>query len=66
LGWGILKFYNGITRKVGNEEDMLIIDLAREMPGSSRYYFDHIHYSNEGIEKVADIIYSHLYPFMLD
>jgi len=45
---------------------MLIIDLAREMPGSSRYYFDHIHYSNEGIEKVADIIYSHLYPFMLD
>ena len=65
LQWEILELYNGMTRKVGNEEDILIIDLAREMPRNSRYYFNYIHYSNEGIEKVANIIYSHSYPFLL-
>ena len=66
LKWEILELYNGLTRKVGKEEDILTIDLASELPKNSKYYIDYIHYSNEGIEKVVDIIYSHLYPFMLE
>ena len=66
LRWEIFELYNEMTRKVGNEEDILIIDLASDLPKNSRYYFDYIHYSNEGIEKVANIIYSHLYPFILE
>ena len=35
---------------------MLVIDLAREFPKNSAYYYDWIHYTNEGAARVADIL----------
>ncbi len=64
LGWEVLELYNDITRKVGIRENVFVIDLAKELPKSSRYYYDWAHYTNEGAVRVADIIYEHLCLFL--
>ncbi len=48
----------------GHDRVVLVIDLAREMPKGSRYYYDLIHYTNAGAEKVADLVAAHLTPFL--
>jgi len=63
-GWRELELYNEVTRQVGKEHGILVIDLARELPKSSRYYYDWGHYSNAGAEKVAEIIDSQLAPYL--
>jgi lysophospholipase L1-like esterase len=62
--WNVLEIYNDVTRRVGSENNVFVIDLAREMPKSSKYYYDYLHYTNEGAEKVAEIIYNNLYSFL--
>ena len=66
LEWKILELYNDVLRKVGKEKGLLVIDLAQKMPHSSLYYYDFMHYTNEGAVKVAKIIYEDLYPFVID
>jgi lysophospholipase L1-like esterase len=65
LGWEILELYNDVTRRVGRSENVLVIDLAKELPKSSAYYYDWAHYTNEGAEKVANIIFEYLRPFLV-
>jgi hypothetical protein len=62
--WKLLEFYNDTLRQVSSSHGILLIDLAREMPKSYKYYYDVHHYTNEGSQKVAEIIYQKLYPFM--
>ncbi len=62
--WRILELYNNVTRKVAQEDKVLLIDLARELPKSSKYYYDFIHYDNIGAAKVANIVYQHLEPYL--
>jgi len=62
--WDSLELFNEITRKVGIEENVLVVDLARDMPKSTKYYYDWFHFTNEGAEKVAEIIYNNLYPYL--
>ena len=64
MSWEILEIFNDVTRQVGKENNILVIDLDREMPKSSKYYYDWLHYTNEGAEKVAEIIYNNLYPYL--
>jgi hypothetical protein len=59
--WRILELYNGVTRRVGREQNVLVSDLAR-LPKSSLYYYDLIHFSNQGSEAIADILYQDLCP----
>lgn len=54
--WEVLEAYNDISRKVAQEQDVLLIDLARQMPKSSLYFYDGVHFTNEGAEKVSEII----------
>lgn len=49
--------YNDMTRRVSKEKNVLVIDLAVKMPKSSLFFYYFIHYSNEGLKKVAKIIY---------
>jgi lysophospholipase L1-like esterase len=63
-GWQVLELYNDVTRQVGRDQGVLVIDLAREMPKDSRYYFDLMHYTNAGADKVADLIAGQLTPFL--
>ncbi len=64
--WDILEIINGVTRKVAQEEKVLLIDLAREVPKSSKYYYDLVHYDNVGAAKVGSIIYQNLYPYLAE
>jgi lysophospholipase L1-like esterase len=63
-GWQVLELYNDVTRQVGQEQGVLVIDLAREMPKDSRYYYDLMHFTNAGAEKVADLVATRLTPFL--
>lgn len=62
--WQVLELYNDVTRQVGRAQGVLVIDLAREMPKDSRYYFDLMHYTNTGADRVADLIAVQLTPFL--
>ncbi len=62
--WQVLELYNGVTREVGRERGVLVIDLAREMPKNSAYYYDLMHYTNAGAARLADIIAAHLTPVL--
>ncbi len=37
-----------------------LIDLAKSMPKDSRYFYDYLHFTNEGAVRVGDIIYAGL------
>jgi lysophospholipase L1-like esterase len=62
--WEILKLYNGITQQVAAHNGVLLIDLANELPKTSRYFYDTLHFTNEGCQAVAEIIFQHLAPFL--
>jgi lysophospholipase L1-like esterase len=64
LGWEILELYNDVVRQVGRDHQVFTIDLARELPKSSRNFYDYYHFTNEGSAEVANIIYQHLNPFL--
>ncbi|GEM_PF-136512 len=66
LTWKVLELYNDVIRKVAEDEGVLLIDLAHELPKSSAYYYDLGHYTNEGAQKVAEIIEEALFPFILE
>lgn len=60
--WDGLEIYNDITRRVCRENDALLIDVAQSMPKSSRYFFDFMHFNNQGTALVAQIIARSLCP----
>jgi lysophospholipase L1-like esterase len=62
--WKVLELYNDATRQVGREHGLLVLDLAREMPKDSRYFYDLMHYTNVGAKKVAGIIGAQLTPYL--
>ena len=64
-GWEVLELYNDTTRQVGREQGVLVIDLARQMPKDSRYYYDLMHYTNDGAQLMAELIYRQLSPFLV-
>jgi lysophospholipase L1-like esterase len=60
LGWRLLELYNDGTRQVGRETDVPVVDLASELPKDSRYFYDYLHYSNAGAERVGDLVFEGL------
>jgi len=49
---------------VGHENNVFVIELARQIPKSSRYFHDYVHFSNEGAQVVADTVYRSLCPML--
>jgi len=62
--WEVLKLYNEVTAQVAAQNRVLAIDLANEMPKTSRYFYDTFHFTNEGCQAVAEVIFQHLAPFL--
>ena len=58
--WMLLQKYNNVTREVANEFNIPLIDLANEMPKNTKYYYDYIHFTEEGAQKVGEILSKHL------
>ncbi|MCL4503432.1 MAG: SGNH/GDSL hydrolase family protein [Deltaproteobacteria bacterium] len=64
LAYAEIEMYNHTLRQVGAENRVQVIDLAREMPRNSAYYYDYLHYTEAGAAQVAGIIYRDLKPFL--
>jgi len=64
VGWEVLELYNDAVRQKGRETGVLVIDLARQMPKNSVYYYDLMHYTKAGAAQVADIVAAQLTPFL--
>jgi len=60
--WRPLELYNDVVRRVGTARGVLVIDLARELPKSSTYFYDFTHYTIEGSDRVAQIVHDGLCP----
>ena len=56
LFWRYIQLYNAETISVAKEEGLFCIDLARELPKSSAYYYDLMHYNISGNARVAAIL----------
>lgn len=66
LAWAVLELYNGVTRSVGQSHGVLVIDLARELPKDSAYFYDWAHFSDAGAERVGEIVSQHLIRHLRD
>ncbi len=64
LEWRLLERVNTQTRRVANESGILLIDLAAELPKDSTYFYDFLHFTNEGSTRVGQIVASHLIPHL--
>lgn len=51
-----LELYNNTLRNICLTKGVNIIDLANLLPKDSRYYVDDMHFSDEGCEKVSEIV----------
>jgi lysophospholipase L1-like esterase len=56
LSRAVLDLYNEETRAVARDEGVFLIDLAREIPLDSTYFYDWIHFTNEGSAEVGRVV----------
>ena len=66
LAWRILDEYNDVVREVGRSEGALVVDVARELPKSSRLYYDFVHFADEGARQVGAITARALCPLLAE
>jgi lysophospholipase L1-like esterase len=64
LAWRLLERYNDVTRQVGRERGVLTIDLARELPKDSTFFYDFFHFTNQGADRVGAIVHDKLAPWL--
>ena len=48
--------FNDVVRRVGAEQDALVVDLARLLPKSTEIFYDDDHYTVVGSRRVAEIV----------
>lgn len=66
VAWELLELYNDVTRNVGEKQRVFVVDLAREMEKDSAYFFDMVHHTNQGANRISEIVYKHLCPFLAE
>lgn len=66
VAWEVLELYNDVTRRVAGEAGVDLIELARTLPKSSRFYYDNIHFTREGSKAVAEVVARQLCPILAD
>lgn len=64
MAWALFESYNDVVRAQGRASDVPVIDLARRLPKSSRFFYDMLHFTNEGAEAVAHIVADELCPLL--
>jgi lysophospholipase L1-like esterase len=57
-----LELYNDTLRRLARDEKVDLIDLERHLSKDTRYYWDYVHYTDAGAQKVADIVADRLLP----
>lgn len=61
---GLFDGFNDTIRRKAHENNIALIDLARDIPPTREYMFDMVHLNAKGSEKVAAIIAEHLKPLI--
>ena len=56
LAWRILELYNDVTRQVGGEQNVQVIDLAAQLPKKSSLFADFLDLSAAGAAPAAEIV----------
>lgn len=64
LAWRLLEQYNDVTRAVAARRGVLLIDVARRLPGRSRDYYDWVHFTAPGADALAELVAADLAPFL--
>jgi lysophospholipase L1-like esterase len=64
LEWRLLEAVNDVTRRVASQRQVLLIDVARELPKDSRFFYDFLHFTNAGSERVGAIVAESLAPYL--
>ena len=69
LWWGLFwsqtfEIYNNTMRSVAQSENVYLIDLARSMSKDTKYYWDPMHYTDAGAERVAQLVTMRLLPYL--
>lgn len=59
-----LNLYNETLKRLAKEYNILCIDLAAVMPKSTLYYYDYVHYTNKGTQKVVELITPELKAYL--
>jgi lysophospholipase L1-like esterase len=54
--WKKLQIYNQSLKIVAADNQVSVIDLAKELPKNSLYFYDDMHFSDKGCEKVSEIL----------
>ncbi len=54
--YSFVQMYNQTTIEIGKENNLVVIDLASQLEDNPDYYYDPLHYTNIGAEKIAQII----------
>ena len=62
--WAVLETYNDALRSLAATEGVRVIDLARQMPRSSRFFHGFVDFTNEGAERAAAIVAGELPPLL--
>ena len=52
----MLEMYNDVTRSVGRNRNVVVIDLAEKLEKGGGYFYDILHFNLEGNRRVAEII----------
>lgn len=52
-----LELYNQTVRQVCVESQTQRIDLAKLLPKDSKYFFDDMHFSDTGCQKISEVIF---------
>ena len=52
--------YNAAVRRVAEEEGVVFVDVAAEVTDDDLFLEDSIHYTREGVQKVADVFFEPL------
>jgi len=62
LFWDLHEMYNEMTRRVAREQNVTLVDLAKELPKSSRLFYDYVHFTDAGAKAAGDIAYRDICP----
>lgn len=63
--WRLLEMYNDVMRGNAARNGVFLIDLAHRLPKDSRFFYDFIHFSNDGAREVGQIVAAALGPHLV-
>ena len=60
--WLTLEAYNDVTRAVGRDRGVLVVDLAKRVPKSTCLFYDSGRFTAAGAERVGAVVAEALAP----